>query len=352
MEVTMGIREPGSIGFTPWTAEILDRMALIEIRSPSYLQLPTAQLYEAARNLIGEPLTYAASKQLWDRVEQDDVVIICAGFVVPPWMTNSEVDGVPSSLALARALQISKGARVMILTEPTVVDVFKAGAISIGMRPVSEENLALYPTIGRSARGVCIMDFPIDTDEAKVRAEELINKFHPKAAIAVEKVGPAADGKCYTGRGGDLTAESSKAHVLFDIAPAHNILTIGCFDLGNEIGSGSIIEAVKPLLRHGTHIACETRVDIPFPASNSAWAAYLIAAGLAGFAENLEVAHTEELERRLLDACISKGMLDAPTLAPTRTISGAHIDDYGHWIELCRSIVKYCWKHFDPKLRK
>ena len=39
--------------FTEYTGEILDRLALIEIRSPSYIKIPTVDLYEACREVVG-----------------------------------------------------------------------------------------------------------------------------------------------------------------------------------------------------------------------------------------------------------------------------------------------------------
>ena len=60
--------------FTEYTGEILDRLALIEIRSPSYIKIPTVDLYEACREVVGQPLSYVAAKGIWERVEPGDVV--------------------------------------------------------------------------------------------------------------------------------------------------------------------------------------------------------------------------------------------------------------------------------------
>ena len=48
--------------FTEYTGEILDRLGLIEIRSPSYIKIPTVDLYEACREVVGQPLSYVAAK--------------------------------------------------------------------------------------------------------------------------------------------------------------------------------------------------------------------------------------------------------------------------------------------------
>ena len=276
------------------------------------------------------------------------MVLISGGFVVPPWLPNSETDGVPSSLGLGRAIQKACGARVVYATEANVVPIFRAGALAIGMGVVPLDILAETPEIGRVAGRVAVVPFPIDPVEASAEADRLIEQLAPKALVTIERSGPAEDGICYTGIGGDMTDSTSKIHLLVEKAADAGAFTVGCFDLGNEIGAGKISETVKRVWKHGPKVACVTETDVPFAASNSAWAAYLIAAGLAGFAGNLEVAHTEELERRLLDACLAEGMMDAATLAPTRTLSGAHIDDYGHWVELVRSVVKYIWKDFSP----
>ena len=46
----------------------------------------TRELYEAARGLHQDPLTYLAAKGLLERVEPRRSVVLCAGFFDPPSM--------------------------------------------------------------------------------------------------------------------------------------------------------------------------------------------------------------------------------------------------------------------------
>ena len=222
--------------FTEYTGEILDRLGLIEIRSPSYIKIPTVDLYEACREVVGQPLSYVAAKGIWERVEPGDVVLISGGFVVPPWLPTSETDGVPSSLGLGRAIQKACGARVVYATEANVAPVFRAGALAIGMGVVPLDILAETPEIGRVAGRVAVVPFPIDPVEASVEADRLIEQLAPKALVTIERSGPAEDGICYTGIGGDMTDSTSKIHLLVERAADAGTFTVGCFDLGNEIG--------------------------------------------------------------------------------------------------------------------
>lgn len=332
------------------TGEIIDRLMTTEIRTPSYLEVPTLQLYDAARRKIKKPLSYAAAEGIVNNVQPSDFVLISAGFVLPLWCPRSETDGPPAAVALARTICTALGARNVLLTDESVIPVMEAGCAAAGLTQMPLDFLKKTKNAA-VASGVAIESFPIDDQEAKKKAKKILDKLQPKAIITIERGGPNKKGVYHTGFGNDMSRNSAKLHHLIDLARSRGIFTAGCLDLGNEIGSGSIKETVEKVWKYGATcqcpcgagIACVTETDVPVVGSNSAWGAFGVGACISGLTGNLHALHDADTERRLLIECTRAGMRDAATLAPTLTLSGAHINDYGHLIELFRAVIKYAF---------
>ncbi|MCZ2342048.1 MAG: DUF4392 domain-containing protein, partial [Bacteroidales bacterium] len=89
--------------------------------------------------------------------------------------------------------------------------------------------------------------------------------------IALERVGPATDGRCYTMRGIDVTDRMMPFHQLFR-SPTW---TIGIGDGGNEIGMGKLPHTlVSEQIPNGDRIHCRIPTDHLIVAGVSNWGAY------------------------------------------------------------------------------
>ena len=354
------------VNFTPQPAEdrigeTIDHLILTELRSPHYIQVPLKQLYARAREIVGSPLALTAARGIADRTTDGDVIFVSAGFVVPPWMPNSESDGPIAAITLARALINTFASRVVLITDSPVISVLQAGARAAGLRIVGLDQLASTPRIAAVANAISIIDFPLEEEAAAQRGEELIRDFDPKAVICIERAGPNEFGVIHTAFGNDLSASTAKVHKLVEAAGQHGVFTVGCLDLGNEIGGGGLYETTRQYWPHGAHcncpcgggIACVVETDIPLVGLNSAWGASAICACLALLTGKDDVAVSAELEEEVMKACLQAGMMDAATLAPTLTLSGAHVREYGHILELMRAMPKFMHRFHRPmELRK
>ena len=151
--------------------------------------------------------------------------------------------------------------------------------------------------------------------------------------IALERVGPSRDGRCYSMRGVDITASMRPAHLVFEDARRHpQITTIGIGDGGNEIGMGKIPrEVIARNIPRGELIACRVPTDYLIVAGVSNWGAYALAAGVAllrGAKLDPSLFHPEK-ERELLRIMVEKGpLVDGVTGRPTVTVDGLPFDEY------------------------
>jgi hypothetical protein len=230
-------------------------------------------------------------------------VAIVTGFYIaagkPP---AAETDGPPGAIYLARVLS-SFGVPVMLLTDGFL------------RRPLGE------------GLQVCDLDkkvavFAIPPSETSLSGTWIPVAAHLKLThiVAIERVGPARDDRCYTMRGLDVTDFTSPAHLLIEHAARRNpaIVTIGIGDGGNEIGCGAILEAVqrvqpfgrKCICPCGAGVATVSRCDHLVFASISNWGAYAVAAALAGLLDRPDVLHDVETEQRMLAASLAGGAMD------------------------------------------
>ena len=108
------------------------------------------------------------------------------------------------------------------------------------------------------------------------RAEELLQAYRPCALIAVERCGRAADGRYYSMRKKDISAQTPPVDALFLQKPLE-CLSIGIGDGGNEIGMGAYAETLE---RQGGIIPSCVRTDHPIVATVSNWGAYGLIAAL------------------------------------------------------------------------
>jgi hypothetical protein len=240
---------------------------------------------------------------------EEPVIGIVTGFFIPHAQPPcGETDGPLGALFLAQALQ-PLGMRLRLLT-----DAFCRHALETGLQ-------------------VCGLDQSVQVATLEER-ELLCKPSEMTHLIALERVGPGADGHCRNMHGRDVTEETAPAHWLFaGAAPDQpRPVTIGIGDGGNEIGMGKIApEAIGRNVPHGERIACRVPTDHLIVAGVSNWGAYALAAGVAVLrGQRLPRALFDgERERELLHVMVEKGpLVDGVTARPSVTVDGLSFATY------------------------
>ena len=184
-------------------AEEIDRLMTTNI-TPKFQfneKYPIIQLmYNAARERSGgDPIVYTIAKQLVDRVKPGDVIFLTSGFIFYKWRF-AETDGPPGLAALARAIDLGLDARVVVITDP--------GLEEMHIKTVEASGLHYWSNIDKAIkenRQFTVLTYPIDRGEAKKVATKLLDKFKPKAIIAVEKPGENIKGVMHSRVGVDIS---------------------------------------------------------------------------------------------------------------------------------------------------
>ena len=202
---------------------------------------------------------------------------------------------------------------------------------------------------GGRGRKAMVLGYPIDHEEAKKQAKELLDRLNPKAVIAVERPGWNEKHVHHSGMGYDISSVTAKLDYLYEEARERGILTIGVGDLGNEMGMGNIKEEVKAgipnggtcLCGCGGGIACDVKSDVGLICNISNWGAYGICACLAAIAGEEEVLHNGELEKRMIRACVDAGALDPVSGMLIPRVDGEPEEVNAYIIEMLRGIVRH-----------
>lgn len=302
-------------------AQMVDRLLTVEIRNSDRDDrgiIPP--LYDAAcQKLGGKPVSLAAAQKMIDQIKPGDNVFLVDGFAYQPNMPNGENDDPLGIASLARAVNLGLSALpIIVVGEADMGPVLQTvQAAGLTMLDYAQDKAAKVATASSIA-------FPIVSKEESVKfAAGIADKYAPKAAISVETVGPNQKGIKHSGSGYDVEAKDSLPGVeyIFSEASSRGILTIGCIDGGNEIGSGTIEEEVRQFTPRGavcrcpckSEIACAVKTDIVCPASVSNWGAYGITAMLAYLLGKQEILQDAFTEQRMLEACITAGGIDGET---------------------------------------
>lgn len=324
--------------------EYIDRLINIEMRVQGGLPRGvTHKLYEAAREKQGKPLTFIAAKSLVDIVKPKDIVIIATGAGVPPWLPNGETDGPLGAASLARAIDIGLNARVIVIGEKRTMEpikqTFEAAEMMIVDKKMFEERNHVSLAI----------PYPLGEEKGNEFAKKLISKYDPKVIITVEKHGPSASGKYHSimgiGREPELV---SNVKYLTDLALEKDIFTLGIGDGGNEIGFGNIYEDVKKIQPYGAKCQCPcgagvatiSKTDILVTGAISNWGAYGVSAMLSLLLKNRKVLQDEELEYRMLDACVRAGAMDGVYSNQSMYVDGTSSKTQLALITMLRQIIE------------
>lgn len=311
-------------------AENIDRLCTIEMR-PAKGNLPRGvihRLYDAAR-AEGPPLTLRAAEALTSRVAPGDRVFILTGAGGPPVLPAGEVDGVPGTAALARALIFGLGAQVIVLTEDRVTEPMRAAIWGAGLNFTSEDAASVSNTVRHVSTGC--------GDAASQReALMLLEQESPCAVIAIEKLSPNASGIIHGATGLNYHDLHTNPTFIFQGAKDEGILTIGVGDGGNEVGFGAIHSTVQEVMPAGRVCSCPCgggsaaaiSTDVLVVSAISNWGAYGIAAMIGWLTERPEClvssADVERMIRDTVNAGAFDGALGRPTISDDGVPLGAH----------------------------
>lgn len=301
----------------------------------------TKELYEAARALQGEPLTYLAARELLERVGPRDSVVICAGFFDPPSMID-EADGPLGAALLARSLCVALDATPVVLTEVAnmgrMAELLRAAGVD-----VVDLELARATPFKAS-----VMPLPIEPGRAAVVMRRLFDLAEPAAVVTIEKPSPNAEGAYHTGVGLNVTSLVGKVSYLVDEARRRGVPSIGLGDGGNEVGMGRILAACREILPTGADCGCPcgggiaaaTETDILVVGAVANWASYGIEACLAAALEMPEALHSLAEERRVTEAAARAGLIDPTTGLANGWVDGTPPICSESMLELMRQMVE------------
>ena len=273
-------------------------------------------------------------------------VLVVTGFTVEPDMP--ETDGPPGAAVLGRALR-QLGAHVTYVTDTINVPLVEAALKTLD----EPSDVVVYP---READG----------------ARRLLAAERPTHLVAIERPGRNRVGDYLNMRGESVAAWNAPIDELFVVAgsvrtvmtegglrkvrsgsaPADNPhvtrgrparrsatalrpVTIGIGDGGNEIGMGKVRARLAQLDALRARIATVVPVDHLVVAGVSNWGGYGIAAAL-GRLTGLDLLHTPENERQLIEACVAAGACDGVTRRREPTVDSLGSETHAAVVDLLR----------------
>ncbi|MDP9427759.1 MAG: DUF4392 domain-containing protein [Actinomycetota bacterium] len=213
----------------------------------------------------------------------------------------AETDG-PVGVAVLAAALAAVGAEPVVLTDD----------------PCAHVTAACLEVLGRGRLEV----LPVSTKADEVR--ERVAALGLSHLVAVERLGPGADGRVRTMRGVDVTGSTAPLHAAFTMP---GLVTGAVGDGGNEIGMGNVPAAVvAACIAQGDRIACRVPVDALVVAGTSNWGCAGLVAGLAqsvpGSRDALAALLDPEVDAQVLAAATAAGAIDGVTGRPGATVDG------------------------------
>lgn len=307
-------------------------------------------LYKAAREYTKEPLTMNAAKQLIKTVKEGDLVYILTGFVLLPHK-RAEMDGIVSSMLLARALVKAFGAKPVIICPKENVEAVRNMSSVVGLHLYETiEELKEYPI------SMGLITFTKDPEKAEDMANELISLGMPSAVIANECPGANKLGRYHNATGKNITELEAKNDILFKILQDKGVLNIAIGDLGNETGMGTISEHLQEYVPYIKPNSCvcgcnggigvSTKADHIITATVSDWGCYGLISALAFLKNDLDILHTSKMEEEAMITASRSGMVDMyGDLIPA--IDGFDIKMNTLIVDLMRECIAYAPKVAD-----
>jgi hypothetical protein len=280
----------------------------------------------------------AACREIADK--PDSHLAIHTGFIIPTVDPPTfETDGPLGAVFLARALRPQPFA----LAPQVIAERACGAAVLAGLREAGEKRYKLSshhlgsmsPDPDRSWTGWVLL-------EGGKRGKR---RHH---IIALERAGPAHDGRCYTMRGRDISDLLDPIYHTFDLfnrfGRTDRGKMIGIGDGGNEIGMGKIPhETIVKNIPHGDLIHCRVPTDHLIVCGVSNWGAYALAAGvyvLRGVKPPADLFDPGR-EREILEVMVREGpLVDGVTGKHTATVDGLTWPEYAAPLVRIRDILE------------
>jgi D-glutamate cyclase len=284
-------------------------------------------MYKAAIDVVNAPLAMTAAKRIRQVVGRGDVVGLITGFPSRSFLGRgiTETDGPVGAVYLARVLEEVLGAVPVIIIDNALKKYCISPSYTAGLL-VGEMDKALLAKRGTvNASVVAFLDCPVDDGEAQQVARDFLTTIAPKALVAIEMPSIASDGFAHMAAGRALVHEHlPKADHFFHLAKEMKILRVGLGDGGNEMGMGSIREALKQITPVGELIAATTDADVPVVGASSNWAAYAIGVCIEALAGSTQVNRSIDLPG-IIRRCAEEGAIDGYSVRPEANVDGTPI---------------------------
>ena len=326
--------------------EAVDRLITIEIKNRGMPFGILRPMYDAAREAAGgRPLSMLAAEALQRRIKRGDAVFVLTGAGYAPAMPKGESDGPPGAAALARILYRGLGAVPVFVCEACHVDPIVASSEAAGLM------VKTFPEARDRHLGAALAVAPESQTGVAAWVDSIFAEMKPVAVISAERLGPGKDGVVHTATALPLTGPEAQFQGCIDIstvvdrANADGLLTLGVGDHGNELGFGTIYDAVARTMPKGDKMATVTRTDIVLPAMMSNWGCYGIEACLAWLLKRPDLMHGPELEGRILRACLDAGGLEAMYCTTDFLVDGLDGETSMSCVQMLGNLVR---KNLEP----
>ncbi|MDP6708433.1 MAG: DUF4392 domain-containing protein [Alphaproteobacteria bacterium] len=316
--------------------DLIDRIVALDVGSRGVVGL-----YDPARALVDEPICQAAARPLAALAAGDHVFILTGSLsraTVDPAI--AENDGPIGVAALARTVTYGFNAIPIVLTDATIRDKVAAMVQLAGPNVMTPEQAKTAVETPRFTAVAAVLGGEIDDEAAQAQAADLLDTYRPKAVISVERAGMTRDGTYRNALGQDYSLGRARLDHVVTTAADRGIPTIGVGDGGNEIGFGAIRDAVAEHVPHGPILCAASATDVVLPAGVSNWGCYAITAALALMTGNASLAHTAELERRLIEASPLIGLIDGSSGKLEPTVDGMAIEVHTGVVSLLAETVR------------
>jgi hypothetical protein len=269
-----------------------------------------------------------------DNVARGDYVILLAGCGTSPWLEWGETDSPTGVASLARALSFGLGASpVYVGNEKHLGPVIAAGVVA-GISVMDRDAIEVY----KRRNTALSIPFPLGENGAKEKALGILDELKPTAVIGVESHSPNPIGVWHNGDGSRAPGDAQPhLHHIVDEARKRGIFTVGIGDGANEIGYGLINSEANEVFKQqfgGSSCRCGcgrgqangTVTDVLISAAVSNWGAYGVSACLAYMLENPFVLQEPDTERRMVEAMVEAGAVDAMSAATLPWVDGTSPD--------------------------
>lgn len=262
------------------------------------------RLYEAAFKAISKPLCFAAAEKIATETSRGDAAFIITGFPIVQknlW----ETDGPLGAAVLAETFRAA-GLKPLLITDEGCIGILRY----------------LNPAFK-------VLGFPVENEKAQLEAEKLISRLNPSVLVAIERPGWNEKRRYHNMKGGNISDWVGKTDYLFLHSCKTGIATIAVADGGNELGCGTIVEAVRKYVPHGSRCQCPcgggiasvTPADVLVISGVSNWGSYGIAACFS-LMKKVRFSHNAERELQLLERAVKAGAIDSITLEGKPFVDG------------------------------